>query len=68
MSQKPNDSMVASLQSWPSTAAWAVGLHLNSPRAKTLPSAIEQPDHLIVGGLGEVAIFLADGEKELGRV
>ena len=31
--------------------------------AKTLPGAIEQCDHLVVGGLGEVAVALADGER-----
>jgi hypothetical protein len=35
---------------------------------KTLPGAIEQRDHLIVGGLGEIAVTLTHGKEERGRV
>ena len=36
--------------------------------AKVAPGAIEQRDHLVVGGLGEVAVTLPDGEEERRRL
>ena len=35
---------------------------------ETVAGPIEQRDHLVVGGLGEVAVTLADGEEERGRL
>ena len=35
---------------------------------KVAPGAIEQRDHLVVGGLGEVAVTLPDGEEERRRL